>query len=66
MADVEELERAIAQLSNEDLSALRRWFLDFDAKNWDAQLERDVASGRLDSLAEEALADLENGRTRRL
>jgi len=33
-----------------------------DAEAWDRQIEDDVAAGRLDSLAEEALEDLKQGR----
>jgi len=49
-------------LSKEELSEFRAWFGEFDAEAWDRQLEEDVAAGRLDFLAEEALHDLRNGR----
>jgi hypothetical protein len=38
------------------------WFAEFDAARWDRQIEEDVAAGRLDALAEEALNDLRQGR----
>ena len=41
-------------------------FVEFDAEAWDRQLEEDIASGRLDKLGEEAIADLREGRTRPL
>ena len=63
MSTIQEIERAISGLSREELSEFRAWFLDFDAAAWDQQLEHDVAAGRLDALAEEALADLRTGRT---
>jgi hypothetical protein len=44
------------------LAAFRAWFADVDAEAWDRQLEEDVAAGRLDRLAEEALRDLREGR----
>jgi len=34
----------------------------FDAEVWDQQFEEDVAAGRLEQLAEEALQDLRAGR----
>jgi hypothetical protein len=34
-----------------------------ETRAWDRQFETDVAAGRLDALAEEALADLRAGRT---
>jgi hypothetical protein len=55
MKTVAEIENAIGQLPDEDLAALRAWFAEFDAAVWDRQFERDVAEGRLDALAEEAL-----------
>ncbi|MFN7940983.1 MAG: hypothetical protein U0X73_05265 [Thermoanaerobaculia bacterium] len=66
MKPVDELERAVRELSSEQLAEFRRWFREFDAQIWDAQFERDAASGRLESLAEEALLEHRQGRTRPL
>ena len=60
---VQELETAVSNLSREELAAFRKWFVDFDAEIWDKQFEEDLAAGRLDKLAEEAIADLKEGRT---
>jgi hypothetical protein len=62
MSTVQEIEDAISKLPPEDLAALRAWFAEFDAAVWDRQFEQDVAAGRLDELAEEALRDLREGR----
>jgi len=62
MSTVDEIEDAIRKLPDEDLAALRAWFAEFDASNWDRQLDRDVAEGRLDALAHEALLDRRQGR----
>ena len=62
MTVVSEIEVAVAKLSREDLSAFRDWFQEFDTEAWDKQFEADVAAGRLDALAEEALQDLREGR----
>ncbi|GET38693.1 hypothetical protein MiSe_34520 [Microseira wollei NIES-4236] len=59
---LQEIERAVSQLSPEDLAAFRIWFTEFDAAIWDRQLEADVAAGRLDALADKALQDLKEGR----
>ena len=61
MSTLREIEDAIRKLSAADLAALRAWFAQFDADAWDRQFERDVAAGRLDELAEEALRDLHDG-----
>ena len=63
MTNVQEIETAIQQLTREELSAFRSWFEEFDAEVWDDQFEEDVQAGRLDSLADEALVDLREGRT---
>lgn len=62
MSTVQEIQKAVRQLSPEDLAAFRAWFDEFDASVWDRQLEEDVVAGRLDQLAEEALQDLREGR----
>ncbi len=62
MSTVDEIEQAIRGLKPQDLAALRDWFAAFDAEVWDRQLEQDVAAGRLDRFAEEALRDLSEGR----
>jgi hypothetical protein len=62
MSTVHEIEQAIRALGPKDLAALRDWFASFDAEVWDRQLEQDVAAGRLDRFADEALRDLGEGR----
>lgn len=62
MSTVQEIEHAVRRLSQDDLAAFRRWFAEFDATAWDRQFEEDVAAGRLDHLAGEALRDLREGR----
>jgi len=62
MSTITEIENAVQKLSREELGHFRAWFQEFDAEAWDLQFEQDSLSGKLDSLAEEALADLDNGR----
>ncbi len=62
MSNVSEIESAVQNLSRSDLTAFRDWFLHFDAAAWDKQFEEDVAAGRLDALADEAIRDLREGR----
>ncbi len=62
MGTIHEIEEAIRSLPDEELAALRAWFAEFDADAWDRQFDRDVAAGRLDALAEEALRDAREGR----
>jgi hypothetical protein len=62
MSTVKEIEAAVSKLSRQELSTFRSWFAEFDAEAWDRQFEEDVAAGRLDALADEALRDSREGR----
>ncbi|MBD2577916.1 hypothetical protein [Oscillatoria sp. FACHB-1406] len=64
MLTLEQLETAILQLSPNDFNQLLVWFFDLDYQHWDEQLENDIAAGKLDNLAEEAIADFEAGHYR--
>jgi len=66
MTKVEKLEHEIRSLSAKELASLREWFAAFDAAAWDQQLEEDVKAGKLDALADAALADHRAGRSRKL
>ena len=62
MLKIDEIETAVADLPEEEFARFREWFLRYDAEIWDRQIEKDVAAGRLDSLADEALRDFQAGR----
>ena len=66
MSTVEQIEAAILKLSPQELSHLAYWVLDLDEQHWDEQIERDVAAGKLDFLAQEALAEFKAGNCRTL
>jgi hypothetical protein len=66
MSDVEQIESAILRLPPQDFRRLTDWIAELDQERWDEQLERDVAAGRLENLAAEALADYQAGRTREI
>jgi hypothetical protein len=63
---VEQIESAILKLSPQELIQLTDWVLDLDEQQWDKQIESDVAAGKLDFLAKEALEELESGDSRML
>ncbi len=62
MTTVEMLEQNVAKLKPSELAEFRRWFAEFDAAAWDAQIEADAAAGKLDALAAEALAEYKAGK----
>jgi len=63
---VKDLENAFKLLSEDQLQNFRAWFERFDAKKWDEKIERDCASGKLDSLINKAIAEHKHGKTRQL
>ena len=66
MPSVQAIEEAIQQLPKSDLEKFRDWFIEFDARAWDKQIEDDANAGKLDSLAAEALEEYCNGKATEL
>ena len=66
METVKSIEKAVESLPPFELAEFRRWFAEFDSGAWDRQLEQDVASGKLDGMAAEALADYRAGPVREI
>ena len=66
MRAMKELQSAISQLSAEELAYFREWFDKFDAEVWDRQFEEDAKSGKLDQLANQAIADFQAGKCKQL
>lgn len=66
MTKIEELEKAVAELPPDQLQRFRAWFAEFEAARFDQEIERGANAGRLDRLAEQALADYRAGRAREL
>jgi hypothetical protein len=62
----EDIENAIEKLPPRELARFRAWFEAFDAGQFDAAIERDAHAGKLDGLAEEALAEHRGGMDRGL
>lgn len=50
LTKLEEIEQAIQGLNRQELSALRRWFIAFDADAWDREIEEDARAGLLEIL----------------
>ncbi|MDP2296329.1 MAG: hypothetical protein Q8M24_12810 [Pseudolabrys sp.] len=63
---IEDLENAVAKLPPDQFAKFRDWFEALDGARLDAKIERDARAGKLDSLAEQALADFRQGRARDL
>jgi hypothetical protein len=66
MSTLEQIEAAILTLPSDEFQRLRQWFLDVDYQRWDEQLEQDIADGKLEALAEEAIAEFKAGHCREI
>ena len=66
MTTAEDIEKAVEQLDPRELARFRAWFEAFDAEQFDAAIARDISAGKLDALADEALAAHRAGRSRDL
>jgi hypothetical protein len=66
MSELEQIEKRIQNLSAEEFAKLRAWFIEFDARAWDKQIEADIKAGKLEGLVAEALADYKAGKAREL
>ena len=61
MMNVNQIKFSIMNLSLPELTTFRKWYQEFEAEQWDRQIEEDIKAGHLDKLADEALADFEAG-----
>ncbi len=66
MTKLQMLEEEIKKLSPEEIAQLRDWLLERDAEQWDQEIERDAASGRLDRVFEKSVADHRAGKSRKI
>jgi len=55
MPSLKRIESEVASLPDQELRQFSRWFAQFEAERWDQCLKADIASGKLDNLAAEAL-----------
>jgi hypothetical protein len=59
-----EIQSAIDQLSFEERAKLAAWFHGWKDDEWDEQMKRDVAEGKLDLVLHEVEEDIQAGRLR--
>ena len=61
MSSIENIQKAILNLSKTDYIQLRRWLSELDWEEWDQQIEADSADGKLDFLIAEATEAKQRG-----
>ena len=66
MSTVAEIENALQSLPVEDAWKVADWLQHHLDEKWDRQIDADIAAGKLDKLADEALEDYRAGRCKPL
>jgi hypothetical protein len=66
MQKLEELEKSISKLSDNEYAEFRQWFWEHENERWDAQVEKDIIDNKLANLANEALEDYKKGKFKSL
>jgi hypothetical protein len=66
MTNLQELEKTIDSLPQEDYRQFRRWFMEKNCERWDGEIAEDSRTGKLDFLIEEALDAKEKKKLRNL
>ena len=59
---VEQIKRAIDQLSFEERAEVAAWLHGWQDDNWDKQMKRDIAEGKLDAVLREVDEEIQAGR----
>lgn len=66
MSTLKQIEAAILALSSDEFHQLKQWLFDIDYQRWDEQLEQDIADGKLEALAQEAISEFKAGHCREI
>jgi hypothetical protein len=61
-----DIKTAIEQLSFEQRAELAAWLHGWNDDEWDEQMKRDIASGKLDNVLREVEEDIKSGRVREM
>lgn len=64
MSTLKQIEEAILTLPPDEFQQLMQWVSDLDYQRWDEQLEKDIADGKLEALAQETIAEFKAGHCR--
>lgn len=66
MTKLEQIEKSVASLSDEELKSFAEWFDELRWERWDRRLEDDVKAGKFDKLIEDSRAEIAAGKTKPL
>jgi hypothetical protein len=60
---IQNIEKQVKVLNQEDLAIFREWFWKYDSKVWERKIKKDVRTGKLEKFAREARAAYKTGKT---
>ncbi|GAK58401.1 hypothetical protein U27_05375 [Candidatus Vecturithrix granuli] len=66
MTTLAQIEQAVMTLTQDDFQKLYQWMRERDQQQWDQQIKDDSYNGTLDWLADQAISEYRQGRTRPL
>jgi hypothetical protein len=66
MTKLQLIQTEIETLTDNEFTYLKNWINEFDAQQWENQIEEDSNLGRLDFLIEESLLEKSKGQLREL
>jgi len=66
MNTLAQIEQAVITLKNDDFQKLYHWIRELNHQKWDQQIKEDSNNGVLDWLANQAISEYRQGRTRPL
>jgi len=58
---LEDIKAAIQRLPAQEFHTLASWIADYEQERWDAEIENDLKSGKLDKLIKSAIDDIQSG-----
>jgi len=64
MSQAEMLEQTVKKLSPGERAAFRSWFIEFDAAEWDRQIEMDSKTVKMDRLVQSAVEEHKAGKAK--
>ena len=64
MGSITDIKERVERLTQEEQAELLAWLVERDHRQWDDQIARDLATGKLDEFITEAEADRATGKAR--
>ena len=66
MTTISEIKKTIVHLPENEFNSFADWFQKLEEEKWDKELEKDIAEGKLDNFAKEALNEFKSGKCKEL